>query len=135
MNGTDCFFDTNVLLYLLSADASKADTVERLLEVSGSISLQVLNEFTAVGKGKLGLSFAEISDVTGTIRAICSVHPLTEETYDRGVRIAGNYGFRVYDSMIVAAALTAGCDTLYSEDLQHRQLIDDRLTVVNPFHS
>jgi predicted nucleic acid-binding protein len=106
-----------------------------LLELSGSISVQVLNEFTAVGRGKLGLSFAEIAQVTGTIREICKVHPLTEETYDRGMAVASSYGFSIYDSMIVASALFAGCRTLYSEDLQDRQVIDRTMTVANPFNT
>lgn len=134
MNESEAFFDTSVLLYLLSADPTRAGTTERLLERPGSISVQVLNEFTAVGKGKLGLSFDEIADITGTLRAICRVLPLTEETYDRGLRIAARYGFSIYDSMIAASALLAGCGTLWSEDLQHRQVIDGLLTVMNPFN-
>lgn len=135
MSPTDCFFDTSILIYLLSADARKADVAENLLAQSGSISVQVLNEFTAVGRGKIGLSFAEIADVTGTLRAICSVNPLTEEVYDKGVEVAARYGFSIYDSMIVASALIARCGTLYSEDLQHRQVIEESLKVVNPFAS
>lgn len=95
----------------------------------------MLNEFSAVGRGKLGLSFGQIAELTGTIRTVCSVHPLTEEVHDRGMEIALACGFSVYDSMIVASALVAGCQTLYSEDLQDRQVIDGTLTVVNPFNA
>lgn len=133
MSGADSFFDTSTLLYLLSADADKADTAERLLKQSGIISVQVLNEFSAAGLGKLKLSFAEIADVLGTLRVICSVRPLTVEVYDHGIRIAEHYRLSVYDSMIVASALLAECNILYSEDLQDRQVIDNRLTVINPF--
>ena len=42
-------------------------------------------------------------------------------------------GFSWWDAMIVAAALKAGCDTLLSEDLQHGQVIDGGLTLINPF--
>lgn len=58
---------------------------------------------------------------------------LTEDVHDRGLDIAERYGFSLYDSMIVAAALCAGCTTLFTEDLQHRQVIDGALTVRNPF--
>jgi predicted nucleic acid-binding protein len=133
MNGTKCFFDTSVLLYLLSGDTRKADSAERLLEKSGIISVQVLNEFTAVSKRKLKLSYAEIKDVLSTIRAICRVYPLTAEEHDRGTEIAQRYSFSFYDSVIVASALIAGCKTLYSEDLQHDQLIDKTLKIINPF--
>jgi predicted nucleic acid-binding protein len=63
MRGTDSFFDTNVLLYLLSGDAAKADRAEAVLAWGGTISVQVLNEFAAVASRKLGLSYAEIREV------------------------------------------------------------------------
>lgn len=133
MSDAEAFFDTSVLLYLLSAETGKADRAEELLEQSGVISVQVLNEFTVVGTRKLGLSFAEVREVLGTIRTVCDTQPLTVEHHDKAMEIAERYGFSFYDSVIVASALLAGCRTLYSEDLQHRQVIDKRLTVINPF--
>jgi predicted nucleic acid-binding protein len=133
MSGADGFFDTNILLYLLSADAEKADRAEALLARSGAISVQVLNEFTTVAMRKLGLSFAEVREVLGTIRTVCVTHPLTIEHHDKGSDIAERYGFSFYDSVIVASALLAECKVLYSEDLQHQQVIEKRLTVINPF--
>lgn len=133
MSGAEAFFDTSVLLYLLSAEPEKADRVEELLVRRGAISVQVLNEFTAVATRKLGLSFAEIREVLGTVRAICHTHPLEVDHHDRGVEIAERYRFSFYDSIIIASALIAGCKTLYSEDLQHKQVIDKQLTVINPF--
>ena len=127
------FFDTNVLLYLLSADDEKADRAESLLASGGMISVQVLNEFASVASRKLGLSYLEIRDVLEPIRTICAIEPLGLETHDSGLRIAERYGFSIYDSLIVAAALIAGCGTLYSEDLQDGQTIDGRLVVRNPF--
>ena len=55
MRGTDSFFDTHVLLYLLSGDAAQADRAEAVLALGGTISVQVLNEFAAVASRKLGL--------------------------------------------------------------------------------
>jgi predicted nucleic acid-binding protein len=133
MSDAEAFFDTSVLLYLLSAETEKADRAEELLEQSGVISVQMLNEFTVVGTRKLGLSFAEVREVLGTIRTVCDTQPLTVEHHDKATEIAERYGFSFYDSVIVASALLAGCRTLYSEDLQHRQVIDKRLTVINPF--
>lgn len=133
MSDAESFFDTSVLLYLLSAETLKADRVEELLEKSGAISVQVLNEFTAVAIRKLGLSFAEVREVLGVIRTLCVTHSLTVEHHDKATEIAERYRFSFYDSVIVASALLSGCKTLYSEDLQHRQAIDKQLTVVNPF--
>ena len=131
---TDSFFDTSVLLYILAED-EKADRVEELLEHSGVISVQVLNEFTAVARRKLAMSPPDIRDVLDTIRAICRTEPLTVETHDKGVQISERYRLSFYDSVIVASALLAGCRTLYSEDLQHRQLIEEKLRVINPFRA
>ncbi len=133
MSGVESFFDTSVLLYLLSSEPDKADRAEELLEQSGAISVQVLNEFTAVAIRKLGLSFAEVREVLGTVRSVCETLALTVEHHDKATEIAERYGFSFYDSVIIASALLAGCKVLYSEDLQHRQVIDKRLTVINPF--
>ncbi|MBI2383941.1 MAG: PIN domain-containing protein [Gammaproteobacteria bacterium] len=132
MNGRS-FFDTNVLLYLLSADATRADRAEELLARGGIVSVQVLNEFAAVCIRKLGMSWVEAADVLDTIRALCSIESLTIETHDRGKALAMRYGFSVYDAMIVAAALIAGADTLYSEDLQDGMRVDGSIIVRNPF--
>ncbi|HEY4644789.1 MAG TPA: PIN domain-containing protein [Steroidobacteraceae bacterium] len=133
MSGADSFLDTNVLLYLLSEDAEKAERVEELLLRPNVISVQVLNEFAVVATRKLALSFEEAREVLETIRAACAVEPLTVETHDRGLEVAERLRLSIYDAMIVASALKAGCRTLYTEDLQHQQLISRQLRVVNPF--
>jgi predicted nucleic acid-binding protein len=133
MSDADSFFDTSVLLYLLSDEPGKADRVEELLQQSGTISVQILNEFTSVATRKLGLSLPEVSEVLESVRTICNTQPLTVDTYDRGIEVAERYKFSLYDSMVVASALLAGCNVLYCEDLQHGQVIDEQLTVVNPF--
>lgn len=133
MRAASAFFDTNILLYLLSSDAAKADWAEEALSAGGVISVQVLNEFSTVARRKLGLSIDEIREVLAPIRAVCRVEPLTGDTHDLGLQISERYGFSVYDAMIVAAALLAECRILYSEDMQHGQVIDKRLSVKNPF--
>ena len=133
MSGAEIFFDTSVLLYLLSADVAKADRAEAVLAQSGVISVQVLNEFTAVATGKPGLSPAENREVLDTVRAVCRTQALTVEDHDHAVQVAEYYRFSLYDSVIVASTLRAGCRILCSEDLQHGQLIEDQLTVIDPF--
>ena len=133
MTETEAFLDTNVLLYLLSADAAKADCAEALVAAGGVISVQVLNEFASVASRKLGMSWAEIREVLETIRAVCRIEPISLETHDRGLTLSERYGFSIYDSMILASALLAGCNVLFTEDLQHGQSIDGRLTVRDPF--
>ena len=132
MPDTETFFDTNVLLYLLSEDAAKADRAEELIANGGVISVQVLNEFAVVASRKVGMSWGEIRDMLLPIRAICQIEAVTPETHDRGIAIAERYGFSFYDAIIVASALGAGCKTLYSEDLQHGQVIARQLRIRNP---
>jgi predicted nucleic acid-binding protein len=133
MSGADAFFDTSVLLYLLSQDVAKADRVESLLAERSTISVPVLNEFAAVALRKLKMPLPEVREVLDTIRAVCDVVPVTVETHDRALAIVERYGFSLYDSLLIAAALLAGSKHLYCEDLQHDQLIDRQLRVVNPF--
>lgn len=133
MSAGDTFFDTSVLFYLLSNDARKANQVEALLTNRGIVSVQVLNEFTVVALRKVGLPLLEIKEILDTVRAVCTVEPLTANTHDRGMTICERYKFSFYDSVIVAAALIVGAKVLYSEDLQHGQVIDRQLRIVNPF--
>jgi predicted nucleic acid-binding protein len=133
MSDADPFFDTSVLLYLLSGDAAKADRVETLLATRGVVSVQVLNEFAVVALRKLEMPLIEIREILDTIRAVCAVEPMTVETHDRGLAVLDRYRFSLYDSMLVAAALIAGAKIIYSEGLQHGQVIDNQLRVTNPF--
>jgi predicted nucleic acid-binding protein len=133
MRAVDQFFDTNVLLYLLSGDDAKADRAEKTLASGGVISIQVLNEFAAVAARKLKMPLVEIREVLTTFRAVCKIVPLGEETHDKGLELAERYGLSIYDAMIVASALLAGCETLWSEDMQDGQIIDRSLRIRNPF--
>jgi predicted nucleic acid-binding protein len=126
------FFDTNVLLYLISGNTAKADLAEASLAEGGHVSVQVLNEFTTVARRKAGLTWSAIDEVLGSVRQVCTVHPLSVETHDRGRAIAERYGLSFYDALIVAAALLADCRVLFSEDLQEGQRFEGGLTVQNP---
>jgi len=133
MSGADPFFDTSVLLYLLSDDTAKADRIETLLSARGVVSVQVLNEFAVVALRKLKMPLNEVREILDTIRAVCAIEPISVATHDRGLAVFERYRFSLYDSMLVAAALIAGAKTIYTEDLQHGQVIDNQLRVTNPF--
>jgi predicted nucleic acid-binding protein len=130
---SDVFIDTNILVYLLSDDSRKADRAEGIIEQGGVINVQVLNEFTHVARRKLSLNWHEIREILNAVRKICKVEPLTPSVFDRGCLLGEKYRFSVYDSMIVAAALEAGCSTLVSEDMQNGLIVDKKLAIVNPF--
>jgi predicted nucleic acid-binding protein len=129
------FIDTNILLYLLSSDTEKADRAGNDLRAGGVISVQVLNEMANVALRKIDMSWREINEVLMLIRAICPTEPLTVEIHDRGRLIAERYELSVYDAMVVAAAHLAGCETLYSEDMQDGLQIDKKLRICNPFNA
>lgn len=127
------FFDSNVLLYLASEDVAKVERAERLLEAGGHVSVQVLNELANVARRKMRLSVDEARDWLGIMRALLQVHPVTEATHDTGMAIAARYGLSTHDSMIIAAAVLAGCGTVYSEDMQHGMQTEMGVRVINPF--
>lgn len=133
MPGPKAFIDTNILLYLLSADNAKADQAETVLRAGGSISVQVLNEITNVARRKLTMEWPEISELLELIRSVCPTEPLTIETHDLGRILAERYGLSVYDAMIVASAILCECEILYSEDMQDGLLVDGKLRIRNPF--
>ena len=126
------FFDTNIPLYLLSKDLVKAGRAEDLLAVGGTISMQVLNEFVAVARRKHEVPWSAVEELLAGLRLLCRVEPLSLATHDRAVALAKRYGFHIYDATIAASAIEAGCETLYSEDLQHGQVFEG-LTVLDPF--
>lgn len=127
------FLDTNVLLYQLSNDPGKAERAEDLVREGGTISVQVLNEFANVARRKIGLAWAEMHALSETLRALLDVVALDEDMHAHGLRLCERYGFSVYDGMIVAAALSAGCDALWSEDMHAGLKVEERLTIRNPF--
>lgn len=127
------FFDTTVLIYSVSANDRRAAVAEKLLADGGYISVQVLNEFAAVGRRKLNMSWEEIGDALSAVRALCEAPTaLSIKTHEAALEIAAQYGYHIYDALILAAAVQAGCDLLYSEDMQDGQSIG-RLTIHNPF--
>lgn len=127
------FFDTNVLVYASSRDGEKAAIAERLLIEGGVISVQVLNEFASVASRKQRLPWPRIRTFLDGVRSRTRVQVIDEQTHDDAIRLAERHRLSFYDALIVAAALDAGCDVLYTEDMHPGLVIDGRLTVINPF--
>lgn len=127
------FLDTNVLVYVASDEIAKAERAEAAIEAGGAVSVQVLNELASVARRKMQLSWADTHALLDSLRGLLTVHPLTLEMHETGLRLAERYGFSIRDAMIVAAALHAGCDTLLSEDMQHGLTLAEGLRIVDPF--
>ena len=133
MSAGERFFDTNVVLYLLSADARKAGIAERELSAGGVVSVQVLNEFASVAVRKFKMPMAEVREALAAVRAACTVIPVTEAVHEKGMELAGRHKLPVFDAMIVASALLGGCKILLSEDMHDGQIFERRLKIHNPF--
>jgi predicted nucleic acid-binding protein len=127
------FFDSNVLLYIASGDAAKADRAEELIGAGGMISVQILNEIANVARRKMGMSWTETRAFLSMIRAPLQVQPLTIDIHETGLALAERYGLSTCDAMIAASALHAECDTFWSEDMQNGIVLDGRLRIANPF--
>ncbi|WP_295846667.1 PIN domain-containing protein [Tardiphaga sp.] len=127
------FFDSNVLLYLASGAQDRIARIQRLVDGGGTISVQVLNEMASVSRRKFRMSWQQTSVFIDRTKGLLDVIPVTIDIHQSGLHLAERYGFSIYDSFIVAAALAADCDTLWSEDMQDGMLVDGRLRIVNPF--
>jgi predicted nucleic acid-binding protein len=131
MNGKP-FFDTNVLIYAFSEDP-RADTAEMLLPSGGIISVQVLNEFVNVSRNKTKRPWIEIENALEEFRTLLEPPlPLTVELHEKAVALARDNKLPFYDGLIVAAAMHARCEILYTEDMQHGRRVGD-LLISNPF--
>lgn len=126
------FFDSNILVYAFSTDFRRSRAIA-ILASGGIISAQVLNEFTNVLRNKQKQDWPAIEAAIGLIRAqLPQIAPLTADTHAAALAIARDHTIAFYDALIVAAALMAGCGTLYTEDMQHGRTISG-LAIVNPF--
>ena len=129
-----CFLDSNVLIYAALQPDPRSDAARALLARRGTISVQVLNEFANVAHRKLRRSWPEIEQALAAVRALCPPPlPVTLAIHEAAVGIAARTGYQLFDALIIASALAAGCVTLFSEDMQDGQVIDGRLTIRNPF--
>ena len=134
------FVDTNILLY--ASDQGGGDKRLKAAELlrglwqarTGVISTQVLQEFfyNATRKLSLPLNVPAARAIVATY-SVWQRFPITSATILQAIDLHTTLNFSFWDSLIIAAALESHCTTLYTEDLQHGQVIDGRLTIVNPF--
>ncbi|WP_194973160.1 PIN domain-containing protein [Aquiflexum lacus] len=126
--------DTNVLMYLYdSSDEKKRRISESLLASTPSVSTQVVSEFLNVTRRLQKMPKNEVLEKCNKVLSYCKIIPVSYLTLDKALYLINRYDFQLFDSIIISSALEASCSTLYSEDLQHNQLIENRLTIINPF--
>ena len=127
------FADTNIAVYAESDDGEKSKRARSILESSPVISTQVVNETIAALTGKYGFSKSDAHEVADALMDLCEVVPVDEGTVREATKLAVRYQLSHWDALIVAAAIQASCDLIYSEDMQHEQVFDDRVSVKTPF--
>ena len=129
------FLDTNILVYLHSiTETKKRDaSISVLRNYTCATSTQVLNEFSNVFIKKYKTSNETIKKSIINISKSCSVQLITERVICFALDINNRYGYSYYDCLIISSALESGCKTLFSEDMSNRQIIENKLEIVNPY--
>ncbi|MCL2074369.1 MAG: PIN domain-containing protein [Marinilabiliaceae bacterium] len=126
--------DTNILIYCHSNDEpDKQKIAVNLFSLYPVISTQVISEYLNVIKRKLKLPKDLIMDICLQNIELCILQPINISTLKLARVLIDRYDFQLFDSIIVASALEANCHILYSEDMMHGLLVDNRLRIINPF--
>jgi predicted nucleic acid-binding protein len=127
------FLDTNILVYAIGDDA-KAALARQLMERGFVGSVQSLNEFSNVTRKRFGWSWEQIGTATASIRTLAGkVVPTEVDDHVLSLDLAARYRLSVFDALMLAIALRAQCAVFYSEDMHHGLVIEDRMTILNPF--
>lgn len=125
--------DTNILVYAFTDDPRSA-VAQALLSEPFILSVQALNEFSNVARRKLGMNWMEIRLAIDDLSALAAaIVPIDKESNSLALDLAARYNFSVFDALLIASALQAGCAQCFSEDMQSGLTVDDRLIILNPF--
>jgi predicted nucleic acid-binding protein len=126
--------DSNILIYNHSLDNEKKRLIARdFFKEKPVVSSQVLSEYLNVMQRNFKMQKQELMHLCSLWLEKCSVQPVILSTIKLAQELIGKYNFQVFDGIIIAAALEADCDILYSEDMQNGQIIENMLKIVNPF--
>ncbi len=133
--GRKIFLDTNVLIYAYSETEAdkKAKALPLLEDEPVCLSTQVVNEFVWVMNKKFNVSMDSLRQIVKNLFGLYRVGVISDVTITKAIDLSSQLTLPYWDSLIVASAIEAGCNVLYTEDLQHGQVIERNLTVKNPF--
>ena len=129
------FLDTNIIVFGYSfTEPDKQSKARQLIsETNSFISTQVLQELANTLSRKFKFSFLDVGKAIEECRQNNITHINTESTLLQACKVADRYGFSFYDSVIISAALESDCKILYTEDMNHGQVIEKTLKIINPF--
>lgn len=131
------FLDTNIILYVYSVDEpEKQSAAIKAIESARSsviISLQVINELSNILLKKFKLNPLDVENVILELDNAFDVVNFDIATQIKALKLKNRYNLQYYDSLIIATAIENKCNILYSEDMQDGLIVDNLLTIVNPF--
>ena len=130
------FLDSNILLYSYSQTELDKNQIANALIFSSRntlVSNQVVNEVVNILFKKFNLNAVDIENVILEIDNNLDIINFSLTTQIKAIKIKEKYKLQYYDSLIIATALENYCTVLYSEDMQHMQIIENQLTIINPF--
>ena len=126
--------DSNILIYNHCLDyENKRIIAESFFNENPVVSSQVISEYINVMRREFKIDKIELMQLCSMWLEKCSVQPVISSTIKLAQNLISKYDFQIFDGIIIAAALEANCDTLYSEDMQDGQIIENSLKIVNPF--
>lgn len=130
------FIDSNIIIYAYSVDEPKKLVIARdLLDAHEAIfiSTQTINEFINVITRKKLLSKAQTAKIVDELYALFSVETIDQSIIRRALELSEEYRYSYFDSLMIASALEAECSMLYSEDMHHEHVIENKIKIINPF--
>jgi predicted nucleic acid-binding protein len=130
------FIDSNIIIYAFSKDEIiKAEISNNLIFgiENACISKQVINEVINILGKKFKLASCDIENVVLELKSSINIFDFSIHTQIQALKLKERYQLQYYDSLIISTALENNCSILYSEDMQHKQLIENKLTIINPF--
>jgi predicted nucleic acid-binding protein len=126
--------DTNILIYAFGTqNNSKKNIAKEIIANCNRISLQAVSETVYVLQRKFNFSVNELNIIIQFLNENFQVQNADIFILKQAIGIMGKYKYAFWDSMMLASALTNKCTVIYSEDMQHEQTIDGKLTIINPF--
>ena len=127
------FADTNIVVYALDEKTIKQEKARAIIKEQPVISSQVIIESLNVCLKKLKLSKEKAYKNSILLFKLCEFYSIEPSTFVSSFSISVKYGYSHLDSLIIASALESECSVLYTEDMQHNQLIEKKLRIINPF--
>jgi predicted nucleic acid-binding protein len=129
--------DTNLWVYLYAKEPiNKCSQVRELVKQKFEliiVSTQILGELFNVLTRKQIIELEEAKQIISDITSTFSIIPIDTPQVLQALEIHSRYNYSYWDSLIIATALLSDCEFIYSEDMQHQQIIENQVTIINPY--